>query len=148
MFRAILPAALFALLSLAGLPTSAEDKKKTPKGADPATTPLELSVTGKVTKYTTDVTTQKAADDLKNSIESAGKAGRQMPAAPAVDLGVEIKNTSDKPVTVWVSGDPVILTLTLKGKGAVNAAPQLAFTQEFRAPTGWRSRRARLTRSR
>ena len=57
-----------------------------------------------------------------------------MPRPPAVDLAVEIKNTSDKPVKVWAKGDPVVLTLTLKGKGAVNIDPPLAFTQEFRIP--------------
>jgi len=51
-----------------------------------------------------------------------------------VDLVLEIKNTSDKPVTVWISGDPVVVELTLKGKGAVNVMPELAFTQEFRFP--------------
>ena len=53
---------------------------------------------------------------------------------PAVELTATVKNTSDKAVTVWVTGDPVVLTLTLKGEGAVNATPMLATTLEFRIP--------------
>jgi hypothetical protein len=37
-------------------------------------------------------------------------------------------------VSVWVTGDPVVLTLNLKGKGALNVAPNLAWTEEFRIP--------------
>ena len=49
-----------------------------------------------------------------------------------VNLMFEIKNTSDKPVKVWTSGDPVVMTV--KGKGALNLDPRLAFTEEFRLP--------------
>ena len=48
---------------------------------------------------------------------------------------LEIKNNSDKPVKVWSKGDPVVVELELKGKGAVTANPKLAFTREFRGPT-------------
>lgn len=37
-------------------------------------------------------------------------------------------------MTVWVKGDPVILTLNLSGKGAVNLDPPVAMTREFRIP--------------
>ncbi|AMV23744.1 hypothetical protein VT84_04980 [Gemmata sp. SH-PL17] len=129
MFRTILPSALFALLTIGSTPVGAEDKKDKPR-ADPPATPLELSITG-TTKYTFD---GRNADELKNLIESAAKTGKRPPAAPAVDLSIEIKNTSDKPVAVWVAGDPVVLTCTLQGKGALNVAPPLAFTKEFRGP--------------
>ncbi len=92
-------------------------------------------MTGKTTRYALELNGH-SADELKRSIEVAAKAGKRPPAAPVVDLSVEIKNTSDKPVTIWVSGDPVVLALTLKGKGALNVAPTLAFTEEFRNPTG------------
>jgi hypothetical protein len=134
MLRAILTAAPLALWALGGPALRAEEKKDPPR-AEPAGTPLELTVTGKQTKYALDLG-GLTKDELKNAIESAGKTGKRPPAAPAVDLAVEIKNTSEKPVTVWVSGDPVVLTLTLKGKGALNVAPPLAFTEEFRSPKG------------
>jgi hypothetical protein len=37
-------------------------------------------------------------------------------------------------VTVWVTGDPVVLTLNLSGKGAFNLDPPIAMTREFRVP--------------
>ena len=130
MTRTILPAVLFTLFC--AVPTPAEEKKDKPK-ADPPGTPLEISVTGKTTRYTLDLGGQTAGE-FKKAVQAAEKAGRRPPAAPAVDLAVEIKNVSDKPVRVWITGDPVVLTLTLKGQGAVNAAPPLAFTEEFRSP--------------
>lgn len=134
MFRAILTAALFAPVTIGSVPLGAEEKKEKPK-ADPPATPLELTVTGKTTRYALDLG-GRTADEFKTAIGTAAKAGRRPPAAPAVDLSVEVRNTSDKPVTVWVTGDPVVLTLTLKGRGAMNVAPPLAFTEEFRSPMG------------
>lgn len=115
---------------------AAEDKKDAKPKADPAGTPLELAVAGKTTKYALDTGGLSAAD-YKKKIEGLEKAKgfARPPAPPAVDLTVEIKNTSDKAVQVWAKGDPVVLTLELKGKGAVNTAPPLAFTQEFRIPS-------------
>ncbi len=130
MIRAILPTALFALFSFTLV--SAQDKKDKPK-ADPKGTPLELSITGKKTKYTLDLG-GLTAEEFKKKVDEAVKAGRKPMAAPTVDLNVEIKNTSDKPVQVWITGDPVVLTLNLKGKGAINVDPPLAFTEEFRSP--------------
>ena len=125
--------AVAASLGLAGV-VGADDKATEPKDA-----PLEVKITGKKTTYTLDRGGLGAAA-YAEMLAAANKGGK-IPDPPAVDLAVEIKNTSDKPVTVWVKGDPVELTLELKavkGKGgaAVNAAPPLAFTQEFRIPEG------------
>ncbi|MBM3981251.1 MAG: hypothetical protein FJ304_13375 [Planctomycetes bacterium] len=128
MVRAILPVALVALFSAGA--SGADDKAK----SDPPGAHLEVTITGKA-KYALDLG-GATADDFTRAVRAAEKAGRRPTAAPAVDLTVEIKNTADKPVTVWIGGDPVVLTLTLKGKGAVNAAPALAFTEEFRSPRG------------
>lgn len=128
MLRAILTVVPVVLLFAA--PAAAADKPK----SDPPGSPLELTITGKA-KYVLDLG-GATADDFTKAVRAAEKAGRRPGAAPAVDLVVEIKNTSDKPVTVWISGDPVVLTLALKGKGAVNAAPNLPFTEEFRSPRG------------
>ena len=126
MIRWILPLALFAGFA------PADDKKPDAPKPDPETTPLELRITGKTTKFTLDTGGLSSADYAKQ-VEAAGKTGRPTPTA-VIDLAVEIKNTSDKPVQVWTTGDPVVLTLTLKGKGALNLDPRLAFTQEFRIP--------------
>jgi hypothetical protein len=126
MLRTILTTALFAL---APTFTFADEKPK----ADPAATPLEITITGKTTKYTLDLG-GLTADEFKKQVDAAAKASRRPTAAPAVDLTIEIKNTSDKPVQVWISGDHTVLTLTLKGQGAINVAPSLAWTEEFRVP--------------
>ena len=117
-----------ALAAAGSLP--ADDKVPDPPKADPKDTPLELTVTGKTTRYTLDTGGLSGADYKKKVSNTDGPPA----SAPAVDLTVEVKNTSDKPVRVWVSGDPVVLTLELRGRGAVNVQPLIAFTQEFRAP--------------
>jgi hypothetical protein len=133
MMRWILPLVLFAGAGLA----RADDKKPTAPKPEPEATPLELTITGKTTKYTLDTGGMSAAEYKKNIETAAAAKGRvRLPAAPAVDLTLEIKNTSDKAVTVWTSGDPVVLTLTVKGKGAINAQWAGPMTLEFRLPKG------------
>jgi len=132
MLRTILPLALvFGLATVA----SSEDKKAEKPKTDPEGTPLELTITGKTTKYTLDTGGLSVAEFQKQVEEAVkGKGKVRFPAAPAVDLAVEIKNTSDKPVKVWTKGDPVVLTLDLKGKGAVNTDRLGPMTLEFRLP--------------
>jgi len=115
-----------------GIAVGADDKVVRPK-PDPAATPLELTITGKTTKYTLDTGGLSAAD-YKKKIEAAANDG--LVRTPAVDLSIELKNTSDKAVTVWTTGDPVVLTLELTGKGAVNVSPLVAFTTNFVSPKG------------
>lgn len=124
---------LVAAVAAAGL-AAADDKPGGKPKAEPAGTPLELSITGQTVKYTLD-TGELAPETYRKKLEAALKMGGRPPAAPAVDLTVEIKNTSDQPVKVWAKGDPVVLTLELKGTGAVNAEPRRAFTREFRLPS-------------
>lgn len=132
-------AAVLAAVALAG--TAAGDE---PAGAGPKTVPpgvpLTLTVTGKA-KYTFDPA-PLTAEAYKKAVEDAAKPGKKLggfggkalPAPPAVDLAVELKNTSDKALTVWAKGDPVVLTLNLAGKGAYNLDPPIAMTLEFRIP--------------
>jgi hypothetical protein len=130
MGRRVLPLGLvFGLAGLAG----GQEKKDKPK-ADPEGTPLELAVTGKVTTYELDPA--KSGAEFKKLLEDGVKAKKlgRPPAPPAVDLAVSVKNTSDKPVKVWVKGDPVVLTLEVKGKGAVNVDSFGPMTLEFRLP--------------
>lgn len=114
---------------------SGEEKKTVNPKPDPEGTPLELTIAGKTTKYTLDTGGMSVAD-YKTMVEAATKAKgfAKLPKAPSVDLTVEVKNTSDKTVKLWAKGDPVILTLELKGKGAVNADFNGPMTREFRLP--------------
>jgi hypothetical protein len=109
----------------------AKDKGKG-KGA-PAGAPIELRLTGKKTTYVLDLGGQTAAE-FKKQIEEADKTGKA-PPAPAVDLALEFRNTSDKDVQLWIEGDSTQLTLKLKGPAAVNnVRKRLAVTLDFRAP--------------
>jgi hypothetical protein len=120
--------AVLTLAVAAGLTAlAAADDDKGPK-ADPKGTPLELTITGKKTTYP--LGPARTPAELKKLAEEGG----QMPKPPEVDLKVVVKNTGDRPLRVWHRGDPVVLSLELKGDGAVNVEPQLAFTTEFRIP--------------
>ncbi len=136
MNRTIRGVAALAAVTIAGIGLAQEKKDGRPK-ADPKGTPLELTITGKKTEYVLD-TGGLSSTDYRKMIEAAlkEKGGMRPPPPPAVDLVVELTNTSDKPVRVWTKGDPVVLELDLKGKGAVNGSPPLAFTADFRIPEG------------
>ncbi|MBA4188564.1 MAG: hypothetical protein C0467_11210 [Planctomycetaceae bacterium] len=114
---------------------SADDKKADKPKSDPPGLPLELKITGKTTKYTLDLG-GLSADDFKKAVAAAGKGKGRAPAPPVVDLTIELKNTSKDTVQVWSKGDPVVLTLELKGKGAMSAMPLVPMTLEFRLPDG------------
>lgn len=137
MMRSILAAVLSAVAVCAG--GAAADEPKGGGKSVPPGVPLTVTITGKA-KYTFDPA-PLTAEAYKKAIEDAAKPGKKvggfgvkLPAPPAVDLTVELKNTSDKAVTVWKSGDPVILTLNLSGPGSYNLDPPIAMTLEFRIP--------------
>lgn len=137
MVRSILAAVLAAVAVSAG--GSAADEPKGGGKSVPPGVPLTVTITGKA-KYTFDPA-PLTPEAYKKAIEDAAKPGKKLggfgvklPNPPAVDLTVELKNTSDKAVTVWKSGDPVVLTLNLSGPGAYNLDPPIAMTQEFRIP--------------
>jgi hypothetical protein len=109
------------------LAAAAADDEKGPT-ADPKGTPLELSITGEKTAYPLGAVL--SADELKKMAE----AKQRLPKTPEVELKAVIKNTGERPVRLWTKGDPVVLTLELKGEGAVNLEQQLPMTLEFRTP--------------
>lgn len=122
---------LLGVLALLGGARAADDKptgSTKPKGA-----PLELTVSGTAT-YELDLG-GKTGEEYAKMIADAEKAGGRMPATPKVNLKLTVKNTSAKAIKIHKGGDPVVLDLELKGKGAVSAAPNLAFTTDFRLPT-------------
>ncbi len=121
MNRSILLATAVAVLGGAAM-SDAADKPKAPEG-----TPLSVTVEG-TAKYTLDPALG-SEEDLKK-----GFAVDKFPNPPKVDLKLVVKNTSDKPVQVWTSGDPVTVELNLKGDGAVSVQPRLAMTADYRSP--------------
>ncbi len=128
-------AAVLAAAALAGAAAGDEPKAG---GKSVPSSPLTLAITG-TAKYAFDPTPLTPESHKKLLVDAAKKGkdfpfGGKLPPVPDVALKVELKNTSDRPVTVWVTGDPVILTLTLAGKGAVNLDPPVAMTREFRVP--------------
>src|SRR5262249_34865551 len=97
---------------------------------------VKLPVTAKlVAKETKDKIGRggRSADEFKKALEEVEKTGKT-PTPPAVDLVLEITNTSDKEVKLWEKGDPVFVTLKLEGPGAINVKGRRAFTTDFRIP--------------
>jgi hypothetical protein len=131
MTRATLPVLALLMFALAGLAAEDKDKDKDkdkPK-SDPKGAPIQATLTAKKTTFKLDLG-GKTAEEFNKTIKD-----EKYPPAPAVDMVLELKNTSDKDVEVWISGDPTKIMLELKGKGAVNTQiKNLITTQEFRVP--------------
>ena len=112
--------AAVALTAGAAAPVPKPEEK--PK-ADPPGTPLEAKLVVKKDTYTLDrggKTPEQYRDDAKKA-----------PPKVDVDLVLELKNTSDKEIKIWIvgdlrdekhqnGGDYVTLKLDLQGPGAVN----------------------------
>jgi hypothetical protein len=108
----------------------ADDKDK--KEEKKPTGPVQAKLVAKKATYPLDLD-GKSGEDFKKEIKAGEKTGK-LPKPPVVDLVLELTNASDKEVQLWISGDPVQLTLNLKGPGAVSVMGQRAFTREFRVP--------------
>src|SRR5438067_12400735 len=105
------------------LPARADDKEK----VEPEEQPVKVKLVAKKTTYKLD-RGGLTAEKYRESIQEAAKMGKPLPRPPAVEMALELKNTTRKDVQVWVGGDPVQVTLNLKGKGAVSVPSGLAFT--------------------
>jgi hypothetical protein len=75
---------------------------------------------------------EAALQDLRKK-RKAGQAA-QFPQPPGLDLALQITNTGSERMTVYIEGDANLLTLSLKGPGAVTVEPGLAVTTELREP--------------
>lgn len=110
---------------------SAEDKK--PEG------PVTLKLVAKKDKYTFDGG-GKTAGEYKKDLEAvAAKLAKgedaRPPKAPAVDLVLQLTNTSKDEVTIYVGGDSNVYTFELTGgAGVVTMNSGLAFTADFKLP--------------
>jgi hypothetical protein len=101
--------------------------------SEPPGVPVQAKLIAKKATYTLDLGGKSAAE-FKQAVKDAEKNGRY-PQAPAVELVLELRNTGDRDVRVWTSGDPVRLMLDLKGKDAVNETLKgIAFTRIFMVP--------------
>jgi hypothetical protein len=109
-----------ALLLALARPALADDKDKK------ADLPVKAKLVAAKTTYALDLQGMTAAD-FRKAIEEGAKSGKT-PKPPAVDLTLELTNTSDKDVSIWVKGDATRVVLDLKGKGAVSVTPRRAFT--------------------
>jgi RNA polymerase sigma factor (sigma-70 family) len=90
---------------------------------EPAGVPLVARLIGVKNSYTLDLG-GKSAKDFKAEIDAIAKrplGARRYPAAPQVDLKLELTNTSKKEIKVQVRGNANKLTLDLKGPGVVYA---------------------------
>jgi hypothetical protein len=120
---------LFALVALAAGPAGAEQPKGGGK-TDPPGAPLELRLISKKASYPLDLGGQ-TAEAFRKQLREAETSGK-VPPPPAVQLVLELRNTSDKDIQVQLGGDNSVLLLNLKGPGAVSIEPRRAFTREFR----------------
>jgi hypothetical protein len=116
------------VLALAPVLARGEEKKET----KPADAPVTAKLVAKKDTYKLDLN-GLSAEDFKKALKEGEKSGKT-PPAPAVELALELTNTSDKEVKIWIGGDGTTLTLDLKGPGAVSVTPMRAFTQEYRIP--------------
>jgi hypothetical protein len=129
----LLVAGVAAGLFAAGSPVSAQEKKDEKKG------PVVLKVVSKPEKYVFDgggKTAKEYKDELESLAKSLAKGERVRPPKPlAVDLVLQLENTSKEAVTVYVGGDPNVYKFELTGgTGAVTMNNPVAFTADFRLP--------------
>ncbi|MBX9677683.1 MAG: hypothetical protein K2X38_02885 [Gemmataceae bacterium] len=93
---------------------------------------LELKIVGVAEKYELD-RGGKTKEEYEKSLQG-GKRLVKAPAPPKVDLKLQIVNAGKETVTLFVGGDPNVVTLNLKGPGVVEVTPAIAMTREFRLP--------------
>lgn len=74
--------------------------------------PQELLVPGAVVR-----TERESPELFRQELDHAKVTGR-VPPPPVVDLTLELRNTTNRPMRVWVTGPPTELTLELRGPGA------------------------------
>jgi hypothetical protein len=123
-WKKIIPASLLLGMLLAAAPAPVKTKKPSGK-TDPPGAPLEAVLKAKKAKYTLDLG-GKSADEIRKQI-----AAGNYPEAPAVDLVLEIKNTGREEVKIKIGGTYNIVSLDLKGSGAVSETLKRRITPKF-----------------
>jgi hypothetical protein len=96
---------------------AADDKKDAAK-SDPPGAVVEAKLVAKKATYKLDLG-GKSAEEFKKALEQAATT-HEYPNPPEVDLVLELVNTSDKEAQVKIGGTSNVVTLDLKGPGAVS----------------------------
>jgi hypothetical protein len=122
--------AVLAGLGGAGAALAAPDNPKKEENKDQ---PVKATLVAKKAKYKLDLG-GKTSEEFQKELKEAVKAGRGVPAAPTVDLALELKNTTDKEITIRIGGTPTILNLKLEGKGAESVVATRIFPRIYILP--------------
>jgi hypothetical protein len=101
-------------------------------GADRAVDPLPLEAKLILNKDTCTLAANAGGEAFRQKVQAAVKGGGMLPAAPEVDMTLELKNTSANAVTIVLDADSTSLNLTLEGPGAISADFRGPMTMEFR----------------
>ncbi len=101
---------ILSVAALFTLTTSVSADEKKPEG------PVALKLVAKTDKYKFDGG-GKTPDEYKKHLEELAKdeTGQQKPKPPAVDIVLELTNTSKEEVTIYVGGDSNVYTFELTG---------------------------------
>jgi hypothetical protein len=101
-------------------------------GADRAVAPLPVEAKLILNKDIYTLAAGAGCEAFRQEVQAALKGGGMLPAAPEVDMALELKNTSNIPVTIVVDADSTSLNLSLEGPGAISADFRGPMTMEFR----------------
>jgi hypothetical protein len=99
---------------------------------DKPSLPVTAELKGEV-KYVLDLG-GKTQEEFEESLKPARNKLPKMPLPPKVDLKLVLKNTSDKDIQIYNTGDPVMIDLELSGPGAVTVQSGLAMTRDYKLP--------------
>jgi hypothetical protein len=111
-----------------GTAPAAEEKEEKAK-SDPPGAVVEAKLVAKKATYKLDLG-GKTAEEFKKAVEAGATSG-DYPPSPQVDLELELVNTSDKDVQVKVGGTTTIITLDLKGPGALSVPTKNRITNKL-----------------
>jgi hypothetical protein len=132
------PIACSALSAVVLLAAAGVSQAKEFQGKDG---PVQLKLESKKASYTWDggglkpAEYRKMLDQIAEEMKKKGAGlGMKVPPAPAVDLVVKLVNTSKDDITIYVGGDPNVMTFELKGPGVVTLPNPVAFTADFKLP--------------
>jgi hypothetical protein len=132
MFRIL--CSIFGVLSLSLAPSFGDDSTKSDKKDPNKASPLQMRLIAKKETYTLDLG-GKSGKEFREFLEKLSPLKEEFPPAPTVDLVLEITNTSDKDVTIWIGGEETNLTFELKGEGAVNKVVTYRTTADIKIST-------------
>lgn len=126
----MLLARLIALLLIMSLATSALAQGRVPKRPkiDAEKSVLEAKLIAKEDTYT--IAAGQQGKDFAEKLKAPN--AKDLPEPPKVDIVLELKNPTDKPITIMAGSDSGALDLKLEGPGAVTVEGRKIFTREFR----------------